>query len=74
MSWRNSGNSTQVVRRRAFFHVIEEFNTFLRIFSKEQDSVLRGHRPNGAGGPAEFASAFASELLSTGQDEAVWHN
>jgi hypothetical protein len=36
-----------------------------------QDLNLRPPRPERGSGPAEFASGFASELLSTGQDEAA---
>jgi hypothetical protein len=40
-----------------------------KCWSEWQDLNLRPPRPERGSGPAEFASAFASELLSTGQDE-----
>ena len=43
-------------------------------WSEWQDLNLRPPRPERGSGPAEFASAFASELLSTGQDGAVWRD
>jgi len=45
-----------------------------KCWSEWQDLNLRPPRPERGSGPAEFASAFASELLSTGQDQTVRHN
>ena len=45
-----------------------------KYWSEWQDLNLRPPRPERGSGPAEFASAFASELLSTGQDGAVWRD
>ena len=39
---------------------------FAKYWSEWQDLNLRPPRPERRSGPAEFASAFASELLSTG--------
>src|SRR6516162_4617971 len=57
---------TVALRREHSLPKSELFDVEGESWSEWQDLNLRPPRPERGSGPAEFASAFASELLSTG--------